>query len=263
MRLSTPRLLVIVIGVELLAVVVAGVVLPTGQPQDTNLRLWLTARATGIVTYLLLSLQVCLGILLSHPTNVSRWKVSKLVFPWHENLSAFVLGFAAVHVATIVLDPFAKVSLIGALIPGAAEYRPIPTAIGTAALYAGVLVGVTGRWTKLLPTGVWLKVHRLALVAWLGSWAHGVLSGTDTMALLGLYALSGVAVVAASAWRYSVVRAARRHGAAARSAPTAARSVAPTLGPAPVAAPSRSIAAAVGSLRVQPVRLSRLPEDRS
>ncbi len=73
------------------------------------MRVWLAARATGIVCYLLLVAQVVFGLILSHPTNQTTWKLSKRLFPWHENLWIFVLAFLAAHIVSLLLDPFAGV----------------------------------------------------------------------------------------------------------------------------------------------------------
>ena len=43
------------------------------------MRFWLAARATGIVAFLLLTGQIVLGLVLSHPTNRSTWNLSKRV----------------------------------------------------------------------------------------------------------------------------------------------------------------------------------------
>ena len=148
---------------------------------------WLAARATGIVAFLLLTVQVALGLVLSHPTNKSTWKLSKRIFPWHEHLWVFVMAFLIVHIVSVVLDPYAGVSLGGAFIPGLAEYRSSPVALGTMALYAFVVTAVTARWTKLLPRGAWLTIHRLALLVFVLAWLHGVLAGTDTSAWTALH----------------------------------------------------------------------------
>ena len=100
------------------------------------------------------------------------------------------------------MDPKAGVSLAGAFIPGLSEYRSSPVAIGTLALYAFLVTAITARWTKLLPRGVWLSIHRLALVIWAMAWMHGVLAGTDTGALALLYVAAGLLVVVAGAYRY-------------------------------------------------------------
>ena len=86
--------------------------------------------------FLLLTFQIALGLILSHPTNKSTWKLSKRIFPWHEHVWVFVMAFLVVHIVSIVLDPYRRVSIIGAFIPGLSEYRSSPVALGTMALYA-------------------------------------------------------------------------------------------------------------------------------
>ena len=123
-------------------------------------------------------------------------------FPDHDHIWVFVLAFLLVHVVSIVLDPYAKVTLPGALIPGLSEYRSVPVAIGTMALYAFLLTALTARYTKLLPAGIWLKIHRLALLVWVLAWLHGVLAGTDSDALGVFYIATGLAVVVSGSYRY-------------------------------------------------------------
>jgi DMSO/TMAO reductase YedYZ heme-binding membrane subunit len=89
------------------------------------------------------------------------------------------------------------------------EFRTVPIAIGTIALYALLITGLTARVTRLLPSGWWLKIHRLSLLVLALAWAHGLLAGTDTPALLAVYAGSFAAVAVAAAYRYWIVRAAR------------------------------------------------------
>ena len=184
-------------------------VAPAVSDREAQVRIWLTARAAGFTTLVLLSLQVSLGLILSHPTNKSTWKLSKLLFPWHENAWVFVLAFLAVHIVTVVLDGYAKVGLLGAFVPGASEYRTPAVALGTIALYALLITGLTARYTKLLPAGTWLRIHRLSLAVFVLAWLHGVLAGTDSVALSGLYGATGVFVLFAGAYRYWVSRQAR------------------------------------------------------
>ena len=268
MRLSTRSLGLVAVLAGALGIVVAELVLPSSDRGGGNdMRLWLTARASGLVAYGLLTLQVSLGILMSHPTNAASWKLSKRLFPWHENLSAFLLAFSLVHVAAIVLDPYAQVDVVGTFVPGLAAYRPIPVAIGTLSLYAGLLASITARWTRLLPSGLWLRLHRVALLAWATAWIHGVLAGTDTLPLEAWYGGTGLVVVVVVAWRYSVIRAQRR---AARSAsPALSASPAQSSAPAHSSSPAQSSspaplpARAVDPLVREPVPASvirRIPE---
>jgi DMSO/TMAO reductase YedYZ heme-binding membrane subunit len=121
----------------------------------------------------------------------------------------FTLAFGVVHVVGIVLDRFANVGLLGTFVPGLSQYRTVPVALGTLSMYALLVTGLTARVTRLLPSGWWLKLHRLGLLVLALGWAHGILSGTDTTATGAIYGATFAAVLAAAAYRYWVVRAGR------------------------------------------------------
>ena len=182
-RLSVRGTAIFVALIGLILVYATDQILPATSDRQAEMRFWMAARATGIVAFLLLTFQIVLGLILSHPTNRSTWNLSKRIFPWHDHLWVFVLAFLLAHVISLIVDPKSGVGLTGALVPGLSSYRSSPVAIGTLALYAFLFTAVTARWTKLLPRGVWLSIHRLALLIWAMAWLHGVLAGTDTGAL--------------------------------------------------------------------------------
>jgi len=199
-----------VLGLEGIAVIVAtDQVVPATSAHQAELRIWLASRAAGIASLILLGAQIVIGLVLSHPTNKSTWRLSRLLFPWHDTLWLFVLAFVAAHVVSIVVDPYAGVGIAGALVPGLSSYRSAPVALGTLALDALVVTGITARWTRLLPAGAWLIVHRAALGIFVVAWMHGLLAGSDSMALLGLYLVLGAAVAGAATHRVWVVAAGR------------------------------------------------------
>lgn len=210
MRLSGRALIILGAIVALIAIVATDQIVPPASERQAALRIWLGARATGITAYLLLTFQVVVGLVLSHPTNLSSWRLSKRLFPWHEQLWVFVLAFLGLHITSIVVDSYADVGLLGAFVPGASAYRPVPVAIGTVALYALLVTGATARWTKLLPPGAWLQIHRLSLGVFGLTWAHGMLAGTDARTLEPMYVATGLLVLAAAAYRHWVVRRPRR-----------------------------------------------------
>jgi hypothetical protein len=194
----------------LIAVAATDQILPASSAYQAQYRIWLAARAAGFTAYLILTFVIVLGLVLSHPVNQASWKLSKRIFPWHENLLVFTLAFTAAHIVAIVLDPYAGVGLDGTFIPGLSSYRSVPVALGTLALYALLITGLTARYTKLLPAGFWLKLHRLSIVVWVLAWTHGILAGTDSGALGSIYVVTGLAVVGAAAYRYWVGRQHRR-----------------------------------------------------
>jgi DMSO/TMAO reductase YedYZ heme-binding membrane subunit len=203
-------MLTVIAALTGLALVVAtGQILPASSAHQAELRVWLAARAAGIVGLLLLSFQVAIGLVLSHPTNKSTWKLSKRLFPWHEHAWVFTLAFVGAHVIAMASDRFANVGWPGALVPGLSQYRTVPIALGTLGLYALLITGITARVTRLLPSGWWLKLHRLSLGVLALAWSHGLLAGTDSTDLRPIYLLTFAAVALAAAYRYWVSRAAR------------------------------------------------------
>lgn len=237
MRLNTATWVVIGAAVGIVLVFATNQVVPASSAYQAQIRVWLAARATGITAYLLLSILVSFGLILSHPTNQSTWKLSKRLFPWHENLFVFVIAFLVAHIVSLVVDPYAGIGsdtagqIAGTFIPGLSMYRSAPVALGTLAMYAMLVSGITARWTRLLPQGFWLKLHRFALVAWALAWVHGLLSGTDAVVLVPLYAVTGLAVVAAAAYRYWVAKKGRPTFATSLAGATAARARAVHAGP--------------------------------
>jgi len=215
LTLRSTTILLALLG--LLLVYATDQVLPATSDRQAELRFWLAARATGVMALAFMTAQVVFGLILSHPHNKTTWKLSKRIFPWHDHIWVFVTAFLVAHVASLVVDPKAGVDVAGALIPGLSQYRSAPVALGTLALYAFLVTAVTARWTKLLPNGVWLKLHRLSLVVFLFSWLHGILAGTDSPALEGTYVAMAVAVTAAGAYRYWAAKRARPTFSTART----------------------------------------------
>lgn len=205
MKLSGRFTVFLVFAIGLMVVYATDQILPATSPYQASMRVWLAARATGLAGLVLLTATVVLGLVLSHPEQ-ANWKQGKRIFPWHQSLWVFVLAFIVVHMISLVLDPYAGVGIGGALIPGLSEYRSAPVAVGVIALYALLITGLTARYTRLLPNGIWLKLHRFSAVVLALAWVHGVMAGTDTAALRPIYWAIGPTVLAAAAYRYWVVR---------------------------------------------------------
>jgi methionine sulfoxide reductase heme-binding subunit len=208
-RLGRRSTLVLLAVLGIVLIYATDQILPPATDRQAELRLWLAARATGIVAFLLLTAQVVFGLVLSHPHNKTTWRLSKLVFPWHDHLWVFVTAFAAGHIVSLVADPKAHVGILGAFIPGLSQYRSVPVALGTLSLYAFLITALTARQTRLLPAGRWLTLHRLAIGIFAVTWVHGMLAGTDSDLLRPVYILAAIVVIEAAAYRYWAARRAR------------------------------------------------------
>ena len=215
MRASLATLVIIGAVAALVALGVTDQVIPGTDERTLSVRPWVAARALGITAYLLLALEVAAGVWLSHPRNSGDPRTSRVVFPWHELLTVFTGAFLTLHIVLLAVDPYAGVDWIGAFVPGFSQYRPVPVAIGSVALYAMIITAATAKWTRLLPAGWWLRIHRLGALVFLMAWVHGVLAGTDTVALLPLYLFTGGLVLLGIAHRWwSAIGPAQRQAAA-------------------------------------------------
>jgi hypothetical protein len=164
--------------------------------------LWYLTRGTGIVTLVLLTASVVLGIV-----QVRRWAPPgspRFVFvTLHRAISLLVTAFLAVHVATAVLDSFAPIRLIDVLVPFAGAYRPLWLGLGAVALDLLVALTVTSLLRHRLGLRAWRAVHWLAYACWPVALVHGWGTGSDARTTWMLTVTIGcaAAVLAAVAWR--------------------------------------------------------------
>jgi predicted ferric reductase len=231
-RLSPVSLVILCAVAALVAIGVTDQILPATDPRTVEMRPWIAARALGITAYLLLALEVGLGLVLSHPRNTAEWRKTRQVLPWHEMVTVFTAAFLTLHIVLLAIDPFANVGIVGALVPGFSPFRPVAIGIGTVALYALIFTAVTAKWTRLLPAGWWLKVHRVAAVTFLLTWVHAVLAGTDGGALTPLYLATGLPILVGVGHRWWTARSRPQ-----RPAPVVGASEAPIRRPQPAPVP--------------------------
>lgn len=164
--------------------------------------LWYTARATGVVSLVLLTIVVALGIASrsGRPAfGLPRFAVALV----HRNASLLAVLTLAVHITTLCLDKYAKVNVSDLLVPFIGSYRPLWQGLGTCALLLIVALVATSLLRKHLPERVWRGVHWLAYASWPVAFAHALGTGTDTGTLwLRVIAGASAAVVAAAvSWR--------------------------------------------------------------
>ena len=86
--------------------------------------LWYATRATGLVTLLLLTGSVLLGVLTAGRFASERWP-RFLTVGLHRNLSLMAVAFLALHVGTTVVDTYTSIPLTAAFIPFSSSYKTI------------------------------------------------------------------------------------------------------------------------------------------
>ncbi len=183
--------------------------------------LWLAGRALGLAAYVAMVLLVVLGTWLRHP---ARRRVPgphpETQLRLHAALAGATVVLLAGHVTALAADRYAGVGWAGAVVPGAAAYRPWPVAAGVVAAYGVLAVVGTAALGGRLVGRRWLAVHRLTVPVFGLVWFHAVLAGTDAPRLRVVYALSGVVVVAVVAWRLVAGAPSAGHAAARPSSAT-------------------------------------------
>jgi len=170
--------------------------------------LWYASRATGVVSLVLLSAVMILGLLVNRQgrlPGLPRFAVLGL----HRNLSLLAVAFVAVHVISAVADSFVSISLAAAVIPFVSAYQPFWLGLGAVSLdLMGALI-VTSLLRRFIGRRTWRVVHWLAYASWPVAVAHSVGSSKDMQngPLLSLAVACILAVAGALAWRLARARA--------------------------------------------------------
>jgi predicted ferric reductase len=156
--------------------------------------LWYLSRSTGIVSFVLVTASLCLGIASTQRALASpRWP-RFATQGLHRNVSLLSLGFLLVHIVTTVMDSFVDISWWAAVVPGVSHYRGTWVALGTLAFDILVLVIVTSLVRLRMNATAWRRLHYTVYAAWPLAWLHFLKTGTD--AAHGKFGL-WIAIVAA------------------------------------------------------------------
>lgn len=167
--------------------------------------LWYADRGTGAVAMVLLTATVVLGM----GTTV-RWKSP--VWPkyisvaLHQNVSILVICFGVVHVATAILDPFAKLGLKDALVPFSSWYRPLWLGLGVVAAELVAALALTSAVRGFISFRLWRFIHWFSYVAWPLALLHCLGTGSDARMVWFLWAQAACVFAAWLAlvfWRLS------------------------------------------------------------
>lgn len=162
--------------------------------------LWYLTRGTGTTTLVLLTVSLALGI--ANVERVQTATVPRFVFDAvHRSVSLLALAFLAVHIVTSVLDPFAPIRLVDAVVPFVSSYRPIWLGLGAVASDVLIAVVLTSMLRRRLGYRAWRATHWLAYACWPIALVHGLGTGSDAKTSWMLMLTAGcVLVVLVAAW---------------------------------------------------------------
>jgi sulfoxide reductase heme-binding subunit YedZ len=186
---------------------------------------WYLTRSTGAVALLLLTLAIVLGVI-----EVERWSTPRwprfVIDSLHRNVALLTLVFLLLHILTSVLDSFASISAVDAVVPFVGSYRPFWLGLGAVAFDLIVAVIITSLLRARMGFATWRAVHWLTYASWPIALVHGLGTGSDASSnwLLAMSVVCMVAVLAAvltrviAGWRKNVaLRGAALGGAGAFS----------------------------------------------
>jgi sulfoxide reductase heme-binding subunit YedZ len=169
---------------------------------ESSRALWYAMRASGVVSLVLLTGVMLLGI-----ATVERWRPQnrpRFVTPaLHRSIALLAVTFVALHVLTAAADSYAHVGLIAVVVPFAAEWKPFWVGLGAVSLDLAAALVLTSLARGRLGPRLWRGVHWLAYLAWALAVAHALGTGSD-IGTPWLAAVTGAclaAVLGAAAWR--------------------------------------------------------------
>jgi hypothetical protein len=187
---------------------------------------WYTARAGGIVAWVLLAASVVWGLWLSGRVRPFGARPA-WILDLHRFLGGLATIFVGVHVGSILLDSYTSFGLTDVLVPFSASWHPLAVAWGVVALYVLLAVELTSLARSRLPQRLWRIIHVAALPLFVLSTIHYVAAGTDASNPLSLAAI-GVATAAIVLLFVRRMEEVRARGGGLIPATTRTRVAAPT-----------------------------------
>jgi len=139
---------------------------------------WYVTRSSAILAWILMTLAVVWGVLLS--TRIFR----KVDNPgWLQDLHRYFGGLSlvmiGVHIVSLMLDGWLHFTPLQALVPFQASYRTLPVALGIGAFYLLVIVYGSSLFRNRLPPRFWKFLHYFNYGSVVLIGFHAGLTGTD------------------------------------------------------------------------------------
>jgi DMSO/TMAO reductase YedYZ heme-binding membrane subunit len=145
------------------------------RPQGTGA--WMASRATGLLAYVTLGIDVIVGLLVS-TRSADRLVPRGCLVDLHGWLSPLTLAFVLAHSGILVVDRYARFDVIDLLVPFASRW-PIAVGVGIVAGYLLLVVHSSFRLRKRIGTAWWRRLHYLSFVAFVLVTIHAIAIGTD------------------------------------------------------------------------------------
>lgn len=166
--------------------------------------MWAFGRASGLVSLLLFTGSVLLGILTRSGRPLPalpRFSVSLL----HRNVSLLALVFLVLHVGTLMLDSYAKLNPIDVVVPFLGSFKPFWQGLGTVAFELVLAIVITALLRRTIGQRAFRFVHWFTYAMWPVAVLHAIGNGTNGTSGWFLLLTAGCAIllIAAVIWRVS------------------------------------------------------------
>ncbi len=201
----TTALTLMLIGMTLILIVVSASTMKMILP--TKLA-WQFSRTTAIIGYLLLSVSMIWGLVLSSKIT-KELTPAPAVLVIHNAISWAALCLAAIHPVSLLFDNYYTYNIFHLLIPFIGPYRPLWVGLGVIALYGLLLTTLSFKWKTKIGHKAWKRIHLLTFPTYVLVTIHGLMAGTDSPITVVMYGLSFAAVLFLTNYRLLSARKSR------------------------------------------------------
>ena len=157
---------------------------------------WYSARAAGIISYILLFLITISGIALS---TGALYRLFGQVWGWrvHQWIGIMMIIGIVGHIVALGFDKFIKFSLADLLIPFASNFQPLLVALGIISFYFFVLLISTSLFMIQNKYRLWRYLHYLSFPMFISAFVHSAYLGTDskTLTMTIIYWFTAIVVI--------------------------------------------------------------------
>jgi predicted ferric reductase len=140
---------------------------------------WFLSRSSALVSYLLLWLSMCLGLMITN--KLARlWPGGPAAFEIHQHTSLLGVAFALFHGLILLGDRYLDARFWQVLLPfGLSGYHPWLVGLGQMGFYLMVLVTISFYLRKKLTARSWRSLHYLSFASFFLALLHGITAGSD------------------------------------------------------------------------------------
>jgi methionine sulfoxide reductase heme-binding subunit len=170
----------------------------------TGSALWYLSRATGVVSMVLLTVVVVLGVITAGRRRPEGHSAT-VVMGVHRWLSLGMLVFLGVHIVTAIVDGYVSISWLSIIVPFISDYEPLLVGFGAIGIDLLIVVVVTSYLRHRIPERAWRGLHWISYAMWVIAIVHGFSFGTADQPVLRLITLAcGVVGGLFASWRVAV-----------------------------------------------------------